>query len=179
MGINLTIDMTWGCLILLSLSKKRPKNQSPDTGVPAKGDWASALWLQQHSESAFTGGTPCSMVWRDNLEGHIVRSYWKLDKRPQGSLGCWQAVRRVSDLLQMAETPWKTDFMSKFVPSAIQSGICHTKWEIKLGTNVTILVQPLPTVKSSWQNEDITWPCSIFEKDLEPAATVLSEVEPS
>ena len=82
------------------------------------------------------------MVGRDNLEGHIVRSYWKLDKRPQGGLGCWQAVRRVSDLLQMAETPWKADFMSKFVPSAIQCGICHTKWEIKLGTNVTILVHP-------------------------------------
>ena len=82
------------------------------------------------------------MVWRDNLEGHIVRSYWKLDKRPQGGLGCWQAVRRVSDLLQMAETPWKTDFMSKFVPSAIQCGICHTKWESKLGTNVTTLIHP-------------------------------------
>ena len=38
---------------------------------------------------------------------------------------------------------------------------------------------PLSTVKSSWQNEDITWPCSIFEKDLEPAAIALSEVEPS
>ena len=31
MGLNFIIDMTWGPLILLSLSKKRPKKQSPDT----------------------------------------------------------------------------------------------------------------------------------------------------
>ena len=32
MGLNFTFDMTcWGRLILLSRSKKRPKNQSQDT----------------------------------------------------------------------------------------------------------------------------------------------------
>ena len=31
MGLNFTIEMTWGRLILLSLSKKRPKDQSQDT----------------------------------------------------------------------------------------------------------------------------------------------------
>ena len=41
MGLNFTIDMTWGRLILLSLSKKRPKNQSPDTR--GTGKW----WLSQ------------------------------------------------------------------------------------------------------------------------------------
>ena len=46
MGLNFTIDMTWGRLILLSLSKKWPHNQSPDTRG-ANGDLASALWLQQ------------------------------------------------------------------------------------------------------------------------------------
>ena len=38
---HFTIDMTWGHLILLSLSKKRPKNQSPDTR--GAGRW----WLSQ------------------------------------------------------------------------------------------------------------------------------------
>ena len=37
MGLHFTIDMTWGLLILLSLSKKRPKNQSPDT-------WGAGKW---------------------------------------------------------------------------------------------------------------------------------------
>ena len=37
MGLNFTIDMTWGRLILLSLSKKPPKNQSPDT--KGAGKW--------------------------------------------------------------------------------------------------------------------------------------------
>ena len=36
MGLNFTIDMTWGRLILLSLSKKRPKNQSPETRIAGK-----------------------------------------------------------------------------------------------------------------------------------------------
>ena len=53
MGLNFTIDMTWGRLILLSLSKIRPKNQSPNTRVAGKCDGASALWPQQHSEDAF------------------------------------------------------------------------------------------------------------------------------
>ena len=39
MGLNFTIDMTWGRLILLSLSKKRPKNQYQDTR--GAGKW----WL--------------------------------------------------------------------------------------------------------------------------------------
>ena len=41
MGLDFTIDMTWGRLILLSLSKKRPINQSPDTR--GAGKW----WLSQ------------------------------------------------------------------------------------------------------------------------------------
>ena len=43
MGLNFTIDMTLG---------------HQTQGVPANGDWASALWLQQHSESAFFLGYP-------------------------------------------------------------------------------------------------------------------------
>ena len=40
MGLNFTIEMTWGRLILLSLNKKiNLKTQ----GVPANGDSASAL----------------------------------------------------------------------------------------------------------------------------------------
>ena len=57
MGLNLTIDMTWGRWILLSISKKRPKINFQTQGVLANGDWASALWLQQHSESVFFGDT--------------------------------------------------------------------------------------------------------------------------
>ena len=41
MGLNFTVDMDWGRLILLSLSKKRPKNQSPDTRGAVKS------WLSQ------------------------------------------------------------------------------------------------------------------------------------
>ena len=72
MGLNFTNGMTWGRLILLILGKKRPKNQYPETrgpleGVQAKGDLASALWLQQHSERAFFG-TPCTYMHNINLE---------------------------------------------------------------------------------------------------------------
>ena len=59
MGLNFTIGMTWGSLVLLSLDKKRPKNQSPDIMGAGKWDSAGALWLQQHSKSAFFFGTPC------------------------------------------------------------------------------------------------------------------------
>ena len=38
MGLNFTMDMTWEHLILLSLSKKRPKNSFQAKGVPANGD---------------------------------------------------------------------------------------------------------------------------------------------
>ena len=41
MGLKFAIDMTWGRLILFSLSEKRPKNQSPDTRGTGK------LWLSQ------------------------------------------------------------------------------------------------------------------------------------
>ena len=53
MGLNFTIDMPWQRLILLSLSKKRPKINHQTQAVPANGNRASALWLQQHSEIAF------------------------------------------------------------------------------------------------------------------------------
>ena len=53
MGLDFTIDMTWGRLILLSLSKKRPKINLQTQGVPANGDEASALWPQQHSKRVF------------------------------------------------------------------------------------------------------------------------------
>ena len=59
MGLNFTIDMTWGRLILLSLSKNRPKNHSPDTR--GAGKW----WLSQCTvaPAAFWKcvffGTPC------------------------------------------------------------------------------------------------------------------------
>ena len=58
MGLYFTIDMTWGCLILLSLSKKRPKTFFQTRGVPATGDLACALWVQQHSIIQFYFGTP-------------------------------------------------------------------------------------------------------------------------
>ena len=60
MGLDFTIYMTWGRLILLSLSKKRPKNQSPDSR--GAGQW----WLSQCTVApkAFWKyvffGTPCS-----------------------------------------------------------------------------------------------------------------------
>ena len=37
---NYAIEMTWECLILLSLKKKRPKKKTQTQG-----------WLQQHSDS--------------------------------------------------------------------------------------------------------------------------------
>ena len=48
-GPNFPINMTWEHLILLSLSKKRPKNSFQAKGVPANGDWARASWVQRHS----------------------------------------------------------------------------------------------------------------------------------
>ena len=41
MGLNFAIDMPLGRLVLLNLSKKRPKNQSPD--IRGAGKW----WLSQ------------------------------------------------------------------------------------------------------------------------------------
>ena len=39
MGLNLTMDMNWGCLILLSLSKKGPKTLS-------RTQWCQTLVIQ-------------------------------------------------------------------------------------------------------------------------------------
>ena len=61
MGLNFTIDMTWGRLILLSLSKKRPKNQSPDIRVAGK--W----WLSQCTVSP-------AAFWKCVFLGHPVQS---------------------------------------------------------------------------------------------------------
>ena len=52
---NRTMDMTWGCLILLSLSKKRRKNTFHAQLVTTYGDWAYAPWPQQHSINHFLG----------------------------------------------------------------------------------------------------------------------------
>ena len=76
MGLNFTIDMTWGRLILLSLSKKRPKINLQTQGVPINGDGASALWPQQHSEDAFFPDTyvvlspgllACNQIFKMNI----------------------------------------------------------------------------------------------------------------
>ena len=47
------MDMTWGCLVLLSLSKKRPKKHF--RGPSGANHWWLSLcqWLQQHSISTF------------------------------------------------------------------------------------------------------------------------------
>ena len=54
------MNMIWERLILLSLSKKRPKTFFQTPGVPATGDLACALWVQQHSIIQLYFGTPCS-----------------------------------------------------------------------------------------------------------------------
>ena len=49
MGLDFTIDMTWGawsCLVLVRIDQKINLQTQ---GVLANSDWASALWLQQHS----------------------------------------------------------------------------------------------------------------------------------
>ena len=64
------MKMTWEGLIRLSLSKKRPKINFQTHGVLATSDSASALWLQQHSESAFLLGHPeyfISAALSDNI----------------------------------------------------------------------------------------------------------------
>ena len=53
------MEMFWERLIMLSLSKKRPKTFFQTRGVPATGDLACALWVQQHSIIQFYFGTPC------------------------------------------------------------------------------------------------------------------------
>ena len=50
MGPNFPVDMTWERLLLLSLSKKRPKQHFLDKEVPPNNDFAFAPWLQQHSD---------------------------------------------------------------------------------------------------------------------------------
>ena len=60
--LKFIIDMTWGCLILPSLSKKRPKNTFQTQVVPTIGGFACAPWLQQHSISAFLGHLVCLHV---------------------------------------------------------------------------------------------------------------------
>ena len=55
MGLNFTIDMTWGRLILLSLRKKRPKNQSPDK--KGAGKWClSQCKVAPTAKCFFWGG---------------------------------------------------------------------------------------------------------------------------
>ena len=57
MGLNFTIDMTWGRLILLSLIKKRPKNQSPDT-------WGAGKWWFNQCTVAPAAFWKCAFFWR-------------------------------------------------------------------------------------------------------------------
>ena len=55
MGLNFTIDMTWGRLILPSLRKKRPKNQSPDK--KGAGKWClSQCKVAPTAKCFFWGG---------------------------------------------------------------------------------------------------------------------------
>ena len=58
LGPNYPMNMTWGRLILLSLSKKQPKNTSQAQVVPITGDWACTPWLQRILLVPFFG-TPC------------------------------------------------------------------------------------------------------------------------
>ena len=62
MGLNFTMDMTWEGLILLRLSKKRPKKTAP--------------WLQQHLLVHFFG-TPCiyhGLDIKDRVNGHQIKT---------------------------------------------------------------------------------------------------------
>ena len=61
MGLNFTIDMTWGRLILLSLMRNDQKINHQTQGVPANGDCAGALWFQQLKVRYF--GTPCTFLF--------------------------------------------------------------------------------------------------------------------
>ena len=75
---HFTMDMTWRRLILLSLSKKRPKKHF--RGPSGANHWwlslCSASWLQQHSISTFFCDTLCTKVLLGNLRvrkssGHL------------------------------------------------------------------------------------------------------------
>ena len=54
-GLNFTMEMTWGRLFLLSLSIERPKNTFPAQVVPPLviEPMHLATWLQQHSIGTF------------------------------------------------------------------------------------------------------------------------------
>ena len=75
MGLNFTIDMTWGRLILLSLSKKRPKNQYPETKIAGK-------WWFSHCTLASAAFWKC--VFWDTL--YILRL------STFGNIWIWKAV---------------------------------------------------------------------------------------
>ena len=62
MGLDFTIDMTWGRLILLS--KKRPKNQSPDTRDAGK--W----WL---CRGTVAPATESALFWHTLYISFLVR----------------------------------------------------------------------------------------------------------
>ena len=67
MELYFTIDMTWGRLILLSLSKKRPKN--PD--IKGAGKW----WLSQckkNSKCFYFWWAPYFLILYDPLQGVMV-----------------------------------------------------------------------------------------------------------
>ena len=119
MGLNFTIDMTWGCLIMLNLSKEWPKNQSPDT----RG--AGYLWLSQCTVAP-------AAFWKCLFLGHPVCKIWI---REAGLIGLdW----KVKMLWKRPETAAKT------VSSRRESGSYETKnnlwWQPNICTVIHIIL---------------------------------------
>ena len=86
------MDMTWGCLIQLSLINKRTKNTFQAQVVPNTSDWACAPWPQQHSISTFFWGHPVECFPKSNFALILPWSFIILFNQIFGQQSCTMII---------------------------------------------------------------------------------------
>ena len=113
-GMYLTMDMTWKGLIRLSLLVRDDQNINlQKQRESATCDWASALWFQQHSESAFFV-TPCRYVYCLSNKKHskVINQSQGVEPKEQLS---------VASLLLMLVLTFKIKWLKR--PTCLKDGL--------------------------------------------------------
>ena len=135
------MDMTWKRLILPSLSKKQPKTNFQIQGVPATCDWASALLLQEHSESAFFG-THLNIYMQAFCTTEMIESYAAIATGNLPELST-QQVRILSNWVEcLLQRVWQNVFHFMYLK--------HSQWIVMtkpLSQRLTKLLHTLKPVK--------------------------------